>query len=661
MRSVLVVATLGLVACASSGGGDPRDDTGLDGLAVLSVGPQTLVPGSRVVVSGRSFVGDEYGRTWLRLAGTFDGAPVDVTLDASFVDYDELLVDWAGGAAAALPGESGTFSGDVTVEVDSTVDGERHASPRLAVTLEIQPTLEPRVDLLQTGVIFVNDPIVVEGGGFLLGGDEGTTFAVVEGCFTLDGQTGCDPVGPVEVAAAPESAFDRTRVTFPFDPVIAGIRPGRFDGTVTVKNVHGDLAGAAVRESPPEVATYDIVPPTVFSVAPTVASLGQFVDIRGGGFVGLPPDSPDQTSLLTTLELVGTFTPEGGSTGMAVSVTLVPEFVSGPLCRYVLSEEDDLGMRIDLRTAAGTFQGTIRPIIQSGPVETVIGDATPVTLGIGHVKQVVWVSFLPSYVESLRHFGLRAMDMRIRERVLAVAQRDFEGVNVEFRDEEPTDFAYYTQVDISGPDPNGLGLLGYDNSPGKDQGNQRLYDRIGGVNATTQEDGYPGYGGVFVESFFGFSEHPGDFAQKLDGSDPMFDTLFDPFRADQDGRPVLAADLGAGVPNLTSGDGCPAADGDRSMQIACAVWVLGSMIGTTMTHEVGHSLGLANPMEELSFHNMGDEPNRLMDAGGARTFYERAELMGQGPAVFCTEEYTYLRAILPTSLPSPGVTRPSCY
>jgi hypothetical protein len=34
------------------------------------------------------------------------------------------------------------------------------------------------------------------------------------------------------------------------------------------------------------------------------------------------------------------------------------------------------------------------------------------------VKQVIYLRFLPSYVESLRHFGLRALDARIRARVL---------------------------------------------------------------------------------------------------------------------------------------------------------------------------------------------------------------------------------------------------
>ena len=83
----------------------------------------------------------------------------------------------------------------------------------------------------------------------------------------------------------------------------------------------------------------------------------------------------------------------------------------------------------------------------------------------------------------------------------------YAGINVEFRTEPPLDFAQYAEVDIGGPDPNGLGLLGYDNTPGKDVGNSRLYDRIGGVNAATQGDGFPGYGGVFSDNFLGFSAH----------------------------------------------------------------------------------------------------------------------------------------------------------
>jgi hypothetical protein len=49
-----------------------------------------------------------------------------------------------------------------------------------------------------------------------------------------------------------------------------------------------------------------------------------------------------------------------------------------------------------------------------------------------------------------------------------------------------------------------------------------------------------------------------------------------------------------------------------------------------------------------------------MDAGSARSFEERGELYGQGPARFCGEEYAYLREILPSSDPAPEIERPGC-
>ena len=70
-----------------------------------------------------------------------------------------------------------------------------------------------------------------------------------------------------------------------------------------------------------------------------------------------------------------------------------------------------------------------------------------------------------------------------------MVERDYAGINLELRDELPTDFALFSQGELSGPDPNGIGLIGYDNTPGKDEGNLRLYDRIGGVNALTQQGG----------------------------------------------------------------------------------------------------------------------------------------------------------------------------
>lgn len=647
-------STLGFAAglalalgCATS----PFIDEGLIGLEITGLDPGVVVEGTVIEVRGASFVASDWGDSALRLSGNFDDGggprPVDVLLPARFVDFDRLEVDVTADAFADLGGE-GDFDGDVAVEVTSGVDGEVYRAAPLARALAFRSQLEPRLDQAQSGgVIFVNDPIEVQGEGFLLGGNEGTTYAVVQGCFTPEGASQCTPVGPIELPVSPDSLFDRSRGSFAFGPEVAGIQPGSFDGTIALRNQHG--AGASLSSGTRAVA-YDLIEPAVFQVSPVAVSLGQYVDVTGGGFVGGAPGAD------TTLRLVGTFTPTGAPGGVPVDMLLVPEFVEGRRVRYVVNEDDALGQALDLRTQTGTFVGELAPEISYGG-DRVLGTAAAMTLSIAPVKQVVYLRFAPTYVESLRHFGLRALDQHIRQRVIDVVERDYATINFEVRLESVRDFALYSEVDISGPDPNGLGLFGYDNTPGKDVNNQRLYDRIGGVNASTQEDGFPGFGGVFIESFFGFSEHPEGRADSLSGADPAFDEVFDPFRPDRGGTRVSASDLSAGV-GVGDGQSCPASD--RAGQIGCAVFVLGNLIGGTVSHEIGHSLGLANPFGE-GFHNASNAPNRLMDSGGDRPFSERAELFGDGPAVFCAEAYAYLRDILPSGEPEDATARPSCF
>ena len=627
---------------------------------LATLGPDTLVPGTLIRVSGRNFVPEEIGTMCLRLRGTFGGEAAEVSLPLRFVDYQHAEASFHGALAVGFPGHEGIFEGEASVVIENMADRLTHASLPLPVALDVRALLTPKLLSVATGPIFVNDSIPITGEGFLLGGEEGTTVAVISGCLRPEGAPSCSPLDPVEVPLAPAAGTSRQEGAFVFEPRIAGIAPGTLENAVVwLRNHHGSFAGNATMESGTLTASWEIQRPTIFRVTPDAASLGQYVDIEGGGFTGKPAGS-SEPGTFTTFDVAGTFTPEGASSGTSVSLTLIGEWVSGRLVRYVLNEQDELGTIADLRHMTGRFAGTIAPVVAFAG-ETVRGDAVSFSFTIAPVKQVIWLNFQNSYVESLRHFGLRAVEPEIRARILEVAVRDYQGINVEFRTERPTDFALYSEVDIQGPDPNRLGLLGYDNTPGKDVENMRLYDKIGGDNALTREDGYPGYGGVFVESFFGFSLHPGSFATKLPSATKTFDDLFDPFRPDRGGTPVRAEDLADGlVPKLTSGSGCPAPKGDRPMQIACAIWALGSMIGTTMTHEIGHSLGLADPYG-TNFHNPGDEPNRLMDAGSARTFNERAELYGEGPAVFCDEEYEYLRSILPSKEPPPDVLRPPCY
>ncbi|MSP62974.1 MAG: hypothetical protein EXR72_22090 [Myxococcales bacterium] len=660
MRRALGFAVCAALLCAGCAAAPtpPQIDPGLADLSLAAIHPVVVLPGSVLDLVGKSFVDEDSGLALLLVDGTFipevgRGRQIHVMLPARYVDATHLRVEAESGFWKVLGGEVGRFSGTGVVAIDSAIDHSRHTTGPAPIELKLVTVLAPKLDAAAGGSIYVNQPIQVTGDGFLLGGGEGETRAVLDGCFLPSGVAGpCDQQGKVgkkvtgvELPARPAAPWDRAHALFPFAPAIAGIHPGNFTGTVRLRNVP-PTGMAAVSGDAPLVAT--VQKPAITKFSPTAASLGQYVDITGGGFVGGTPGA------VTLIHIVGKFTVEGTTISRPTDLALVPRFEGGGKLRYVLDEADELGHLIDLRQIAGTFTGTAEPIILAGG-EQEIGAPTQVQLGISHVRQVVYVNFQPSYVQGLRAFGLFAADQRVRERVFAVAARDYAGVNVEFRSAPPKDFALYAQVDIGGLDPNNLGLLGYDNTPGKDVGNSRLFDRIGGVNAATQEDGFPGYGGVFSEQFLGFSRHPPSSVAKLPFDTDRFDQVFDKLRAEHGGGPATPLEVASAA---RLGDGKPCPSQTREIQVACGIFVLGNLIGGTMTHETGHSLGLANPDGD-GFHTMGDLPNRLMEAGGDRPFEERAELDGQGPSRFCDSEWSYLKKLLPAP-DGPTVNRPPC-
>ena len=644
MKLYLAAYALAAAGCAASIAPDP----GLESLSLARVAPDTIVPGTKLVLGGDSFVDDQWGIATLKLSGQANGASVDVSWPATFVDFSTMTVAIDAGKLdqVGAAGGSADFHGTAIVEIVATSNNQAYDSRPITVDLAFRATLMPAVTGLLDGVHFVNDEIAVDGDGFLLGGDEGTTIARVSGCFQPDAGGGCAPVPTQDLPLVP-TMMSRKHGTFPFSPKIAGIQPGTFTGQVTLVDKQ---PGKPEVKAEPVDGSFTLVTSQVFSVDPPAASLGQYVFVHGGGFVGGDPGA------LTELELKGAFTRTGG-TAVQIDMTLIPEFVEGTLVRYVLNTDDTLGHALDLRKDTGSFTGTITPIVSYG-TDTVKGIATQASLGIAPIRQVVFLNFETSYIEGLRDFGMRAVNDKIRDRIVAVCKAAYAGINMDFRTTPVTDFALFSNVELVGVDPNAMGLFGYDNSPGKDNGNERLYDSLGGVNAQTQQDGYPGFGGVFVRSLMGFSQHPAAGEKSTEGADPMFDTLFDPFREDRGGTAITSADLAGGVPVLTRGDECPAKD--RAGQVACAIFVMGNLVGGTLSHEIGHSLGLANPYQD-GFHDAGDQPNRLMDAGGDRPFLERAELGGQGPGVFCDDEYSYLRMILPSSDPASTVARPGCF
>ena len=648
---VLLVAII-LVGCGAKSGLPPLDP-GLGHLALTSVGPPLILPGSQLVLVGQGFIDPSLGKARLRLQGTFTATTsrdLDVVVAARYVDATHLTAQVDSGLLGFLGASDGMLRGDAQILYDSAIDGQIHGSATIPFSLQLVSSLTPVVTSVAGSTLHLNDAVLVSGSGFLLGGGEGSTRALLTGCFLADGNGGpCSTKGSpitVEIEAPPVTAGDRTQVGVLLAPDIFGIHPGVFSGSLKIFN---QLASGQPVDGGTRTLVTTLQLPEVVKLAPSAASLGQIVIATGAGFIGGVSDE------VTLLRLQGTFAPDGAPSA-AVDLTLVSGFVDGTHARYVLDEVDALGRGVDLRHVTGKFTGTVTPVLRKGAVQ-VSGPATAVTLQIAPVRQVVALHYLPSFDESLRRFGVLTAGAAVRQRILTVAARDYDGVNIDFRADTPTDFAVYAQVDVVGPDPNGLGLLGYDNTPGKDVGNQRLFDRIGGVNATTQEDGFSGYGGIFADQFLGFSAHPPTQIAALGQQSTTFDVIFDPIRPDT-GLPITALEATQLTAAAVDGAVCPAETGDRPGQVRCAVRVLGNLLGSTVTHEVGHSLGLADPTGML-FHNPGDEPNRLMDAGDARPFEERAEL-GEGPGVFCTDDYDYLRGILPKISAPPSVTRPGC-
>jgi hypothetical protein len=164
-------------------------------------------------------------------------------------------------------------------------------------------------------------------------------------------------------------------------------------------------------------------------------------------------------------------------------------------------------------------------------------------------------------------------------------------------------------------DLNVDGNTGFDNSrPDKDVDNLVKNEYLGGRNPELAAAGLPSEGGVFLGQLFEF----------FSTSEPRFFDAFPPLRETQ-GPPRRAL---------------PADDGAVNLQVS----LLGALIASSVTHLVGHAVGL--PVE-AGFHNVGDQ-GCFMDIGVVRSFAERAKLDGARER-WCPSEAKYLNKILPAN------------
>ena len=610
---------LGLAAALALGCGTttvPSDDLRLAALEVTAVSPSVVLPGTSLTVTGSGFLAPELGHHVLRLEGA------GVTLDLPAVRKDDTTLTYAvdDTLLGALPAGA-AFDGTLTVLRTLDETGQVDAAS-LPITLEAAENLTPTVTGFSSDgdLLYPGDEVTVTGTGFLLPG-EGHTVLQLTGTF----QTKVPPETRTVQAVVPITAETRESIRLLLTPDVLGIRPGIFKGDLAVSN---EAKAGRVDGTGLSGLTRELKAPYIEAITPAAAARGQRIEIHGRGF--LPTDPFYEATTLIRLE--GAFTASKTSAELTLdgptALALFPDAFQGNevmdyILRVSISPAGELG---GLGLLAGTFQGVVSPMILSG-AETILGSGKPVTLTIAPMRQIVFVSFLPGFSETVSEMGLAPVESAVKDRILAVCARDYKDVNIEFRATRPTDFAEYSVIEVGGADPNQAGLFGLDNTAGKDVGNLRFNDVIGGSNAETQEQGYHAFGGVFVKSFFQIS--PTLNKQEMPIKSQRFDDIFGPFMPALGGAAVTDADFG----------------GARQADVDEAVRVLGNLVGTTVTHEIGHSLGLA--ALEGEYHNVGDNPGWIMDSGNNRPFAERAELDGQGPGIWGPVDQVYLQRVLP--------------
>jgi hypothetical protein len=599
---------------------------------LLQIRGESFIPETSCVVPRVSLVGS---------VGSFGTA--EATLDVVVLTANELEATIPQGAISTLGGP-GLFSGVLRVSFLGIQGGGSQAD--LPISMELAEALTPVISGVEQTDAYLNDLVTVVGAGFI-GGNEGTTEIVLSGFFFPDDGEDFE-VLDVRVPATMVTTRDRSRVTFPWSPRIGGVRPGTFWGDLTPQNT--TARGGTTVAGPTfevQILQHDTV---LFGITPDVVSLGEIATISGRGFIGSPADARDDREGTTSFRLQGVFYPcsdvpiRCSDTPQPVDTEVIGEWASGTEVDYSVTVSNRGGVlhAVDFSAPRGRFEGSVTPVLTFGAdqLEGIAVEST--TLTLGPIRQICWVRFLPGFSESLDLFGLGAVENVIKERILARMQEIYwppgrreNHINVEFRADEPDDFTTggYAILDIGGPDPNNLGLFGYDNTPGKDVGNLRLWDHVGGENALGALDGY-GYGGVFIESMLYWSEHPPS-GERPQGAPPavrVFDDIFDPVR-DQE---VVAGEYPNGAAS------------SRIAQIEAAISFLSNMVADTSAHEFGHSLGLAQPfVPNEAYHNAIPQTGCLMDTGAERPLEERARLNGNEGARFCQENLWYLLDILP--------------
>ena len=630
-----LVASLAIALCMT-GCTVQAGDSGLllGEISVSSLGPTPVLPGTLLVIEGTGFVPNEVAQMTVTFEGSVDGREVAFSVYPDWESSTRISMLISGDIQTALMGAnpqvltaSAAFNGAVTVRrAAAGVEPERLVRAS-GVRIPLAAVLGPTLEALTPLSVRVGDTIVIEGGGFVHP-SEGVSLVSFEGQFEAVAPAATIAISGLMIPGTAADPMRRDRLELPLTPDLFGVRAGTFSGEVRVRNELFTVLAAT--SSALVLNALKVEVPEISAVVPLAASRGQRVDVFGLGL--LPTDGVLEAGSLFVLE--GRFTPARGPVESWVGDNvraLFPDFhegntLAGVVLRATKEQDGSLG---GFGFNPGRFDGVMTPIVFFG-AESIVGQGRTLVFDVLPPRQMIYLKFLPAFEDALVRFGLAVERNAIEERIIDVLKRDYAGINVGFSKSPPAGYVEYGIVEIGGEDPNGSGLFGLDNTAGKDVGNERFDDVIGGFNADTRAQGYAAYGGIFVSELLNLSPTLSDSPL----SSPRFDDVFAEFVPELGGFAAEAGEM--------------ASDQGRSTALKAATTILGNLIGNTVAHEIGHSLGLS--AEAGEFHNLGDSGPYLMDAGVYRPFEERAEIDGYTPATFSPVNREYLELILPVTL-----------
>lgn len=618
---------------------DPSHQPRTGTLRLDPVPAQDALPGLRLRVNGTGFQPAARATSQLSLSGERHGVQgtqaFELDLPVEYESETQLIIPISQALFDTLAG--GPLGTSDSVHIQGTLRLELSEDRKVyvrtaAFELTLRTQLLPILDRVSPTAVFLGDDLVLQGSGFLLDG-EGQMALSLSGSFVrqvLPGDRSTMPGSQATLYPRIEHVLipvSRTEARLPLGARTLGIQPGTLFAQATLESRQ---ITDSKQTAPTLAVSVSLLRTQLAGLDTKVVRRGMRVGATGAGF--LPLDVTGDTA--TAVHLVGTFTLKDG-TVVPTDLTLITDVLDSHRLVFVPHPTpDSMGKLTGLGSRVGRFVGTLEPEVLSG-ANVQHGVPLPCSplciVDVGAPLQVLYLKFLANFTEGLRRFGLRNVEPEIRAQVLAVVRRTYADWNVEVRDSLPSDFDEYTTIEIGGPDPNNAGLFGLDNSDALDSGNLRLNDYIGGFNAAADRKGVYGFGGVFIDPFLSLSPRA---PSPLPIASPVFDDVFASFVPEYGG-------LLANRSELVEGE-------IRRVALLEAIRVLGALIGGTVAHEFGHSLGMA-VVPGGGSHNTADLDRELMDAGPFRSFEERAELgdFQSRPASFSMAHRQYLDGILP--------------